>query len=96
MVVWTLICRTAAPRVHAAGNWLIELSTALLSPPATEQLDTPTDAVISRTRPTLNSGRIKGSLRVLKAEAFSLGAQKTLVGDLFLAGSATNTIWPAS
>jgi hypothetical protein len=89
LLVWTLICGIAAPRVDAAGIWLIELSTALLSTPNTEQRDTPTDAVISRTRPTLNSGRIEGNLRVLKAEPFSIGAQTTLNGDLFLAGSAS-------
>src|SRR5688572_27564015 len=89
LIVWTLICGTAAPRVDAAGNWLIELTTALRPNPNTEQLDTPTDAVISRTRPTLNSGRIEGNLRVLQADAFSIGAQTTVTGDLFLAGSAS-------
>ncbi|HKO42784.1 MAG TPA: hypothetical protein VJU84_05815, partial [Pyrinomonadaceae bacterium] len=89
LLIWTLICGTAAPRVDAAGNWLSELSTVLLSTPDAEQLDTPTDAVISRTRPTLYSGRIEGNLRVLKAETFSIGAQTTVTGDLFLAGSAS-------
>src|SRR5687768_4154851 len=89
LLIWTLIFGTAAPRVDAAGNWLIELSTALLSTSNTEQLDTPTDAVISRTRPTLNSGRIEGNLRVLKPEPFSISTPTTLTGDLFLAGSAS-------
>src|SRR5687767_7533375 len=88
LLIWTLICGITAPRVDAAGNWLTELF-ALLSTPNTEQIDTPTDAVISRTRPTLNSGSIEGNLRVLKAEPFSMGAQTTLTGDLFLAGSAS-------
>ena len=51
LLIWTLICGLAVPRVDAAGNWLIELSNALLSTPNTEQSDTPTDAVISRTVP---------------------------------------------
>ena len=89
LLVWTLICGTAAPRVDAAGNWLIEVSNALLFTHNTEQPNTPTDAVISRTRPTLNSGRIEGNLRVLKAESFSMGSQTTLTGDLFLAGAAS-------
>src|SRR5688500_7269446 len=59
LLIWTLICGTAAPRVDAAGNWLIELATALLSTSNTEQIVTPTDAVISRTRPLLKSGRIE-------------------------------------
>ncbi|MCA1605070.1 MAG: hypothetical protein LC775_06280, partial [Acidobacteria bacterium] len=54
LIVWSLICGITAPRVDASGHWLLELSTALLSTSNTEQLDTPTDAVISRTRPTLN------------------------------------------
>src|SRR5687768_11982354 len=88
LLVWILICGITAPRVDAAGNWLTELF-APLSTPNTEQLDTPTDAVISRTRPALNSGRIEGNLRVLEAEPFSIAAQTTLTGDLLLAGSAS-------
>src|SRR5688500_5039779 len=88
LLIWTLICGITAPRVDAAGNWLTKLF-ALLSTPNTEQIDTPTDAVISRTRPTLNSGHIEGNLRVLKPEPFSMGAQTTVTGDLFLSGSAS-------
>src|SRR5687767_6116671 len=87
LLIWTLICGITAPHVDAAGNWLTKLF-AHPSTPNTEQIDTPTDAVISRTRPTLNSGRIEGNLRVLKPEPFSMGAQTMVTGDLFLAGSA--------
>ncbi|HEY5883084.1 MAG TPA: hypothetical protein VIT88_00270, partial [Pyrinomonadaceae bacterium] len=78
LLVWALLCALATPRVEAAvvnarnnhsgiGEWLNNLAGVLTSyvvEPSIAPADTPTDAVISRTRPTLGSGRIEGNLRV--------------------------------
>ena len=102
LLVWALLCALAAPRVEAAvvnarnnhsgiGDWLNNLAKVLTSyvvEPNIAPADSPTDAVISRTRPTLSRGRIEGNLRVLKPEPFSIGDQTSVTGDLFLAGSA--------
>ncbi|MEA2203723.1 MAG: hypothetical protein QOE77_499 [Blastocatellia bacterium] len=46
-----------------------------------------TDAVITRHHPTLNSGRIEGTLRLLLAEPFTLNGNTQITGDLYLPGS---------
>jgi RHS repeat-associated protein len=50
-----------------------------------------TDAVISRHKPTLNSGRIDGTLRVLLPESFTLNGNTQITSDLFLPGSPAIT-----
>ncbi len=85
------------PGVHKRdnANWLEAFARAVLpayfeEPVAvenTEPTDTLTDAVISRTAPTINSGRIEGTLRVLKAEAFAIAASTQITGDVFLPGT---------
>ncbi|HXM51466.1 MAG TPA: PKD domain-containing protein [Pyrinomonadaceae bacterium] len=48
-----------------------------------------TDAVISRHKPTLNSGRIEGTLRVLSGESFTINGSTQITSDLYLAGTPT-------
>ena len=51
------------------------------APPITAE--TITDAVVSRHKPTLNSGRIEGSLRVLLGESFSITNAISITSDVF-------------
>ncbi len=46
-----------------------------------------TDAVVSRHKPVLNSGRIEGSLRVLEGESFNIPNSIQLLADLYLPGT---------
>jgi RHS repeat-associated protein len=46
-----------------------------------------TDAVITRHHPTLNAGRIEGSLRLLQPEPFTLNGNTQITGDVYLPGS---------
>jgi hypothetical protein len=46
-----------------------------------------TDAAVSRHKPTLNSGRIEGTLRVLQGESFSINGGIHLTSDLYLPGT---------
>ncbi len=48
-----------------------------------------TDAVVSRHKPTLNSGRIDGTLRVLLGESFTITGSAQLTSDLYLPGAPT-------
>src|SRR6185369_10738357 len=48
-----------------------------------------TDAVVSRRKPTLNSGRIEGSLRGFSGDNFAVAGQFQLTGDMFTAGTPT-------
>ncbi|MGH9871912.1 MAG: PKD domain-containing protein, partial [Pyrinomonadaceae bacterium] len=48
-----------------------------------------TDAVVSRHKPTLNSGRIEGSLRVLLGESFTINGTTQITSDLYLPGTPT-------
>lgn len=50
-----------------------------------------TDAAVSRRRPTLNTGRIDGSLRVFTGEAFNVNGGFQLTSDLYVAGSPNIT-----
>ena len=46
-----------------------------------------TDAVVSKHRPTLNSGRIEGTLRVLLGELFTINGTNQITSDLYLPGT---------
>nr|MBA2702657.1 PKD domain-containing protein [Blastocatellia bacterium] len=46
-----------------------------------------TDAVVSRHKPTLNSGRIEGTLRVMQGESFTINGSTHLTSDLYLPGT---------
>jgi len=46
-----------------------------------------TDAVVSKHKPTLNSGRIEGSLRVLLGESFTINGSNQITSDLYLPGT---------
>ncbi|MBV8859487.1 MAG: Ig-like domain-containing protein [Acidobacteria bacterium] len=46
-----------------------------------------TDAAVSRNHPSLNSGRIEGSLRVFKGETFGINTPFQLTGDLYTVGT---------
>src|ERR1041385_8043561 len=46
-----------------------------------------TDAVVSRHKPILNSGRIDGSFRVLLPESFTISGSTQIGSDLYLPGS---------
>src|SRR6476659_1583351 len=48
-----------------------------------------TDAVVSRHKPSLNIGRIEGSLRVLLGESFTIIGNCQLTSDLYLPGTPT-------
>ena len=48
------------------------------------RLATITDAVVSRHKPILNSGRIEGSLRVLLGESFTISGASQITSDLYL------------
>ena len=50
-----------------------------------------TDAVVTRHKPTLNSGRIDGTLRMLLPESFTINGNTQITSDLFLPGSPTIT-----
>jgi hypothetical protein len=50
---------------------------------------TVTDSVVTRHKPTLNSGRIDGTLRVLLPESFTINGSSQITSDLFLPGSPT-------
>lgn len=45
------------------------------------------DAVVSRHKPTLNSGRIEGTLRLLQGESFTINGSTQLTSDLYLPGT---------
>ena len=55
--------------------------------PSPSPSPTITDAVVSRHKPVLGSGRIEGSLRVLEGESFSVNNSTQLLGDLYVPGS---------
>ncbi len=84
----------SAPEISRAG-WLAKHVRSVMpavfdaEAPATvtTQTDTLTDAVISRRRPTISSGRIEGSLRVLHGESFAIGGSPQIWGDIFLPGT---------
>jgi RHS repeat-associated protein len=62
-----------------------EFSPALSpQPPVAETIS---DAVISRHKPTLNNGRIEGSLRVLLGESFAISNTTTITSDVYLPGA---------
>ncbi|MBC8029832.1 MAG: Ig-like domain-containing protein [Pyrinomonadaceae bacterium] len=46
-----------------------------------------TDAVVTRHKPTLTSGRIEGSVRVLLGESFAIPTSAQLLADLYLPGT---------
>src|SRR5258705_3288450 len=46
-----------------------------------------TDAVVSKHKPTLNSGRIEGTLRVLLGESFTINGTNQITSDLYLPGT---------
>lgn len=46
-----------------------------------------TDAAISRNRPSLNSGRIEGSLRVFSGENFTINGGMQITSDLYVIGT---------
>jgi hypothetical protein len=46
-----------------------------------------TDAVVSKHKPTLNDGRIEGSLRVLLGESFTISGTNQITSDLYLPGT---------
>jgi len=48
-----------------------------------------TDAVVSKHKPTLNSGRIEGTLRVLLGESFTISGNNQITSDLYLPGTPT-------
>lgn len=64
---------------------------ALLPEPPFSTRNSVTDAVVSRHKPTLNSGRIDGTLRVLLPESFTLNGNTQITSDLFLPGSPNIT-----
>jgi hypothetical protein len=84
-----------AVTTNERAGWLTRLARSALSsflnhepPPALDpQTDTQTDAVISRFHPNISSGRIEGSLRVLRGESFAIGGSPQIWGDLFLPGT---------
>src|SRR4030095_12277798 len=45
------------------------------------------DTVVTRHKPTLNSGRIEGSLRVFMGESFTINGSSQITSDLFLPGT---------
>ncbi len=48
-----------------------------------------TDSVVSRHKPTFNSGRIEGPLRVLSGESFTINSSTAITSDLYLPGTPT-------
>jgi hypothetical protein len=46
-----------------------------------------TDAVVSKHKPTLNSGRIEGTLRMLLGESFTINGNNQITSDLYLPGT---------
>lgn len=50
---------------------------------------TQTDAVVLRHKPTFNSGRIEGTLRLLSGESFTINGSTELTSDLYLPGNPT-------
>jgi RHS repeat-associated protein len=73
--------RNPAPDKSARNT---ELS-ALVSPPPV--VETITDAVISRHKPTLSNGRIEGSLRVLLGESFTIPNAASITSNVYLPGA---------
>jgi RHS repeat-associated protein len=83
----------------ARNPWLTRLANGLWSAVTTNILVHPnfppydpvrpelTDTVIARHHPTLNSGRIEGTLRLLQPEPFTLNGNTQIAGDLFLPGT---------
>jgi RHS repeat-associated protein len=51
-----------------------------------------TDAAVSLNQPSLNNGRIEGSLRVFKGNSFSFNSPFQLTGDLYTIGTPTITV----
>src|SRR5689334_6708531 len=59
---------------------------SMLFPPA-PAAETITDAVISRHKPSLDNGRIEGSLRVLSGESFTILNAASITSDVYLPGA---------
>ncbi|HZN00938.1 MAG TPA: hypothetical protein VFB70_16150, partial [Pyrinomonadaceae bacterium] len=86
--------RVAHARTTIPTNWnevksepALHNELATLTPPPVAPLaETITDAVISRHKPTLTSGRIEGSLRVLLGESFTISNATPITSDVFLPG----------
>jgi len=57
------------------------------SQPISQNILDPTDAVITRHHPNLNSGTIEGTLRILQGEPFSLNGNTQITSDIFLPGT---------
>ena len=54
----------------------------VMPPPVTAE--TISDAVVSRHKPTLNHGRIEGSMRVLLGESFTITNAVAITSDVYL------------
>jgi len=78
----TAIIRDLSAEVVGAG-----LIGSGLAPSGSGSLPTVTDTVITRHKPTLNSGRIDGTLRVLLPESFAINGNTQIASDIFLPGS---------
>jgi RHS repeat-associated protein len=83
----TVLAASLSSLGAAVGKLGDFFSSALPTPPPPVQ--TITDAVVSRHKPVLTSGRIDGSLRVLEGESFTISTTPQLLGDLYLPGAPT-------
>ncbi|MDX6694606.1 MAG: hypothetical protein QOF02_2209 [Blastocatellia bacterium] len=72
-----------------AGNIYDALSSSLATPLAPEPVPVAsiTDAAVSIHHPTLNAGRIEGSLRVFSGESYAINSPFQLTGDLYSVGT---------
>jgi glutamate/tyrosine decarboxylase-like PLP-dependent enzyme len=76
---------TAAPsKLSQVSGDISSAPNTLLPEPPFSVNNSVTDAVISRHKPTLNSGRIDGTLRVLLPESFTINGSTQITSDLFL------------
>jgi hypothetical protein len=86
---------TSTEKRHREFNWTsIEAGAGVWSKPISAPSastdvspSTITDAVVLRHKPTLNSGRIEGTLRLLQGESFTINGSTQLTSDLYLPGT---------
>ncbi len=74
--------------IQAGANGWSELLSAI-SAGSDVSGATLTDAVVLRHKPTFNSGRIEGTLRVLLGESFTINSGTDITSDLYLPGTPT-------
>jgi RHS repeat-associated protein len=94
-LVKSSLARRAAEKSNSDFNWTsLQASTGAWSEAISTMSGgvdvlpaTITDAVVSRHKPTLNSGRIEGTLRVLQGESFTINGATRLTSDLYLPGT---------